>query len=195
MQHPSSVARPCSGRTRYHGNRSRWTTGPASVKTLLRFASICGVGATASVMAKYGVSITPIAEPLRGRTGLLSAYMEQLRPGVSMGLSVSILSLRRSEEHGVLVESNRELCNKMLDHCAGRGKRHPPGHRRVTHQPRRDIERRVLTRPVRYHSKTAFFSTDTRPSYSLTRPVLLAFQGPSQPARPLRQQGYEQYPE
>ena len=32
--------------------------GPASVKTLLRFAARCGVGASASVMAKYGVSIT-----------------------------------------------------------------------------------------------------------------------------------------
>ncbi|HEX5999098.1 MAG TPA: methylenetetrahydrofolate reductase [Hyphomicrobiaceae bacterium] len=31
--------------------------GPASVKTLLRFAARCGVGASASVMAKYGVSI------------------------------------------------------------------------------------------------------------------------------------------
>jgi methylenetetrahydrofolate reductase (NADPH) len=32
--------------------------GPATVKTLLRFAARCGVGASASVMAKYGVSIT-----------------------------------------------------------------------------------------------------------------------------------------
>jgi methylenetetrahydrofolate reductase (NADPH) len=32
--------------------------GPASVRTLLRFAARCGVGASASVMAKYGVSIT-----------------------------------------------------------------------------------------------------------------------------------------
>jgi methylenetetrahydrofolate reductase (NADPH) len=31
--------------------------GPATVKTLLRFAARCGVGASASVMAKYGVSI------------------------------------------------------------------------------------------------------------------------------------------
>ena len=34
--------------------------GPASVKTLLRFAARCGVGASASVMAKYGVSITQL---------------------------------------------------------------------------------------------------------------------------------------
>jgi methylenetetrahydrofolate reductase (NADPH) len=34
--------------------------GPASVKTLLRFAARCGVGASASVMAKYGVSISKL---------------------------------------------------------------------------------------------------------------------------------------
>jgi methylenetetrahydrofolate reductase (NADPH) len=34
--------------------------GPATVKTLLRFAARCGVGASASVMAKYGVSITQL---------------------------------------------------------------------------------------------------------------------------------------
>jgi methylenetetrahydrofolate reductase (NADPH) len=32
--------------------------GPAGIKTLLRFAAHCGVGASASVMAKYGVSLT-----------------------------------------------------------------------------------------------------------------------------------------
>lgn len=32
--------------------------GPAGIKTLLRYAAHCGVGASASVMAKYGVSIT-----------------------------------------------------------------------------------------------------------------------------------------
>lgn len=32
--------------------------GPASVKTLLRFAARCGVGASAKVMSKYGASIT-----------------------------------------------------------------------------------------------------------------------------------------
>jgi methylenetetrahydrofolate reductase (NADPH) len=34
--------------------------GPASVKTLLRFAARCGVGASTSAMAKYGVSITKL---------------------------------------------------------------------------------------------------------------------------------------
>jgi methylenetetrahydrofolate reductase (NADPH) len=32
--------------------------GPAGIKTLLRFAARCGVGASASVMAKYGLSLT-----------------------------------------------------------------------------------------------------------------------------------------
>ncbi len=32
--------------------------GPAGIKTLLRFAAHCGVGASASVMAKYGVSLS-----------------------------------------------------------------------------------------------------------------------------------------
>ena len=32
--------------------------GPAGIKTLMRFASRCGVGASASVLAKYGISIT-----------------------------------------------------------------------------------------------------------------------------------------
>lgn len=32
--------------------------GPASVQTLLRYAARCGVGASAKVMSKYGVSIT-----------------------------------------------------------------------------------------------------------------------------------------
>jgi methylenetetrahydrofolate reductase (NADPH) len=34
--------------------------GPASVQTLLRFAARCGVGASAKVMTKYGVSITKL---------------------------------------------------------------------------------------------------------------------------------------
>ena len=32
--------------------------GPAGIKTLMRFAARCGVGASASVLAKYGISIT-----------------------------------------------------------------------------------------------------------------------------------------
>lgn len=34
--------------------------GPAGIKTLIRFAARCGVGASASVLAKYGISITKL---------------------------------------------------------------------------------------------------------------------------------------
>lgn len=34
--------------------------GPAGIKTLMRFAARCGVGASASVLAKYGISITQL---------------------------------------------------------------------------------------------------------------------------------------
>ena len=34
--------------------------GPAGIKTLMKFASRCGVGASASVMKKYGISITKL---------------------------------------------------------------------------------------------------------------------------------------
>lgn len=34
--------------------------GPAGIKTLLRFAAHCGVGASASVLTKYGISITKL---------------------------------------------------------------------------------------------------------------------------------------
>lgn len=34
--------------------------GPAGIKTLMRFAARCGVGASASVLAKYGISITKL---------------------------------------------------------------------------------------------------------------------------------------
>jgi methylenetetrahydrofolate reductase (NADPH) len=51
--------------------------GPAGIKTLLRFAARCGVGASASVMAKYGLSITN----LLGSTGpdkLVDTFAAQL---------------------------------------------------------------------------------------------------------------------
>lgn len=34
--------------------------GPASIKTLIRFAARCGVGTSAGVMKKYGISITKL---------------------------------------------------------------------------------------------------------------------------------------
>lgn len=56
--------------------------GPAGIKTLLRFAARCGVQASASVMAKYGLSITQL---------LGSAGPDQL---------VDALAERISSEHG-----------------------------------------------------------------------------------------------
>lgn len=53
--------------------------GPAGIKTLLRFAARCGVGASAAVMTKYGVSITQ----LLGKAGpdrLVDALAVRLTP-------------------------------------------------------------------------------------------------------------------
>jgi len=43
-----------------HGLVRVGVPGPASVKTLLRFAARCGVGTSAKVMSKYGASITKL---------------------------------------------------------------------------------------------------------------------------------------
>lgn len=51
--------------------------GPASIKMLLRFAARCGVGASAAVMRKYGVSITSL---------LGSAGPDRLVDGIARGL-------------------------------------------------------------------------------------------------------------
>jgi methylenetetrahydrofolate reductase (NADPH) len=53
--------------------------GPASVKTLLRFAARCGVGASASVMAKYGVSITKLLNTA-GPDALISELAAGIEP-------------------------------------------------------------------------------------------------------------------
>jgi methylenetetrahydrofolate reductase (NADH) len=53
--------------------------GPASVRTLLRFAARCGVGASASVMAKYGVSITKLLNTA-GPDALISELAAGLDP-------------------------------------------------------------------------------------------------------------------
>jgi len=55
--------------------------GPASVKTLLRFATRCGVGASARVMLKYGVSITKLLNTA-GPDRLIEDFNERLRPTV-----------------------------------------------------------------------------------------------------------------
>ena len=82
--------------------------GPASVKTLLRFASICGVSATASVMAKYGVSITQLLGTARPQR-LLSAYMDQLRPGVHGSVRFHFYPFGGIKNTVAWVESNRDL--------------------------------------------------------------------------------------
>jgi methylenetetrahydrofolate reductase (NADPH) len=53
--------------------------GPASVGTLLRFAARCGVGASASVMAKYGVSITRLLSTA-GPNALISELAAGIDP-------------------------------------------------------------------------------------------------------------------
>ena len=53
--------------------------GPAGIKTLLRFAGHCGVGASASVMAKYGVSLTRLLGSA-GPDKLVDAFAKGLGP-------------------------------------------------------------------------------------------------------------------
>jgi methylenetetrahydrofolate reductase (NADPH) len=56
-------------------------SGPASVKTLLRFAARCGVGASASVMKKYGFSITQLLTTA-GPDGIIKDMAEGVDPAV-----------------------------------------------------------------------------------------------------------------
>ena len=51
--------------------------GPAGIKTLLRFAARCGVQASASVMAKYGLSITQLMGSA-GPDKMVDALREQI---------------------------------------------------------------------------------------------------------------------
>jgi methylenetetrahydrofolate reductase (NADPH) len=53
--------------------------GPAGIKTLMRFAARCGVGASASVLAKYGISITKLIGTA-GPDRMLAALTRQLGP-------------------------------------------------------------------------------------------------------------------
>lgn len=53
--------------------------GPAGIKTLLRFAAHCGVGASAAVMTKYGVSITKLLGSA-GPDKLVEAFAARLGP-------------------------------------------------------------------------------------------------------------------
>jgi len=51
--------------------------GPAGIKTLIRFAAHCGVGASASVMKKYGISLTNLIGGA-GPDRLVEAFSAQL---------------------------------------------------------------------------------------------------------------------
>lgn len=53
--------------------------GPAGIKTLMRFAARCGVGASASILAKYGVSIGQLLGTA-GPDKLVDALWEGLTP-------------------------------------------------------------------------------------------------------------------
>ncbi|WP_440861155.1 methylenetetrahydrofolate reductase [Sphingopyxis sp. 22461] len=53
--------------------------GPAGVKTLLRFAARCGVGASTSVLTKYGISITRLIGAA-GPDKLVEGFEQGLRP-------------------------------------------------------------------------------------------------------------------
>ena len=53
--------------------------GPANVKTLLRYAARCGVGASTRVMAKYGLSLTRLMEPAKP-DALLDEFAWNLDP-------------------------------------------------------------------------------------------------------------------
>jgi len=55
--------------------------GPANVKTLLRFAGRCGVGASTKVMAKYGLSLTKLLSTT-GPDNLLEEFKLLLDPAV-----------------------------------------------------------------------------------------------------------------
>ena len=55
--------------------------GPASAKTLLRFAARCGVGVSAKVMSKYGLSLTQLLGTA-GPDALIEALTAQWEPGV-----------------------------------------------------------------------------------------------------------------
>lgn len=55
--------------------------GPASVKSLLKFAARCGVGASSRVMAKYGLSLAKLFTQT-GPDALISDLETRLHPGV-----------------------------------------------------------------------------------------------------------------
>jgi len=53
--------------------------GPASLRTLLRFAALCGVASSASIIAKYGLSLTNLLGS-SGPEKLIARLLTELRP-------------------------------------------------------------------------------------------------------------------
>jgi len=70
-----------------HGQVRVGVPGPTSIKTLLRFATRCGVGASASVLKKYGISVTRLlgtAGPDRFVNALASGLQPDLHGDVAL---------------------------------------------------------------------------------------------------------------
>lgn len=63
--------------------------GPASVKTLLRFAVHCGVGASAKVLAKYGMALSNLLSPA-GPDRLVADLAAQIDPARHGDVSVHL---------------------------------------------------------------------------------------------------------
>ena len=55
--------------------------GPASVRSLLRYAARCGVGASSKVMAKYGLSLSKLLSPA-GPDALVAELEAHLHPSI-----------------------------------------------------------------------------------------------------------------
>lgn len=74
--------------------------GPASVKTLLRFARLCGVSASAKAMATYGLSITKLLNTA-GPDRLVESLLERLEPAIHGHVRLHLYAfggLRRAAE-------------------------------------------------------------------------------------------------
>lgn len=87
--------------------------GPASIKTLLRFAALCGVGASAAVLRKYGISLGTLI----GSAGP-DRFVDKLAAGLTPehgpvrlhfypfgGLDKTVAWIRRYERSGQLPET------------------------------------------------------------------------------------------
>ena len=74
--------------------------GPANVKSLLRYAKRCGVGVSARVMVKYGLSLTRVLSPA-GPDALVTELETHLDPAIHGKVSVHLYpfgGIRRTVE-------------------------------------------------------------------------------------------------